>query len=279
MIYKICLVVHGEIVPYKENHDRDTDQDYTGDMPMVALLGVDKSIRKEAASLFYGKNVWRITSKADNLAKSSYTPISIGLSGGDWPKTIWTVHARLFRHVIIHAHRLDVNDLDPDVLSSIARSTAVKNLQQRMARAHKRNFNRMLGCWSPKFSLVLRMPKLFSVTFDVGKLYCLNGCCRVRILREFFLHFSDCWEDYLRNGHPNKMIENLDAAYVLGLRSGREAAQTIRTGLCKPEVPFVARCPNPEGWASCLDEEPENGSAIYSGEETEGFDNAELEWD
>lgn len=276
MIYKFCLVVHGEIVPYKENYDRDTAQDYTGDKPMVALLAVDKAIRQEAASILYGKNLWRITSKADDLAKPSYTLISIALSGGCEPKTIWTVHARRFRRVIIYAHRLDVNDLDLDVLSSIARSTAAMDLHQRMARAHKRNFNRMLGSWSTKFSLVLDMPKLISVTFNVDKLYCLNGCCRVRILREFFLHFSDCWEDYLRNGHPNKMIENLRAAYVFGLKSGREAAQTGETGWRKPEVPFVARCPNPEGWAY---EEPETEPAIYTGEETDGFDNSELEWD
>lgn len=249
MIYKFCLVVHGEIVPYKENYDRDTAQDYTGDKPIVALLAVDKVIRQEAVSIFYSKNVWRITSKADDLETPSYTLTSIGLSGGCWPKTLWTVHARLFRHVIIYAHRLDVNDLDLDVLSSIARSTAVKDLQKRMARAHKRNFNRMLGCWSHKFGLVLDMPNLMFVTFDVGKLYCLNGCCRVKIVREFFLHFSDCWEDYLRNGIPNKMIETLDAAYVNGLESNLEAAQTTSVGWHKPEVPFVARCPDPEGWS------------------------------
>lgn len=276
MIYKLCLVVHGEIVPYKENYDRDTAQDYTEDKPMIALLAVDKVIRQEAASIFYGKNVWRITSKADDLAKASYTLISIALSGGHEPKTIWIVHARRFRRVIIYAHRLDVNDLDFDVLSSIARSTAAMDLHQRMARAHKRNFNRMLGSWSTKFSLILDMPKLISVTFNVDKLYCLNGCCRVRILREFFLHFSDCWEDYLRNGPRNEMIKNLRAAYVVGLKSGREVAQTGQTGCRKPEVPFVARCPNSGGWAY---EEPETEPAIYTGEETEGFDNSELEWD
>lgn len=275
MIYRFCLIVNGEIVPYKENYDRDTAQDYTGDKPMVALLAVDKAFRKEAASIFYGKNVWRITSNADDLAKPFYTAVSIG--DEQLSKIIWTVHARLFRHVIIYAHRLDVNHLDLDVLSSIARSTAVKDLQQRMARAHKRNFNRMLGSWSPKFSLALDMPNLHFVTFNVCKLYCLNGCCRVRILREFFLHFSDCWEDYLRNGIPNTMIETLDAAYVVGLKSGREAAQTETTGWRKPEVPFVARCPDPEGWTSGPEADPE--SATYSGEETEGFDNPELEWD
>lgn len=277
MIYRFCLIVHGEIVPYKENYDRDTAQDYTGDKPMVALLAVDRAVRKEAASIFYGKNVWRITSNADDLEKPFHTAVSIG--DERFPKTIWTVHARLFRHVIIYAHRLDVNDLDLDVLSSIARSTAVKNLQQRMARAHKRNFNRMLGCWSPKFRFVLYMPKLRSVTFDVDKLYCLNGCCRVKILREFFLHFSECWEDNLRSGFPSKITENLGAAYVIGLKSGREAAQTDGLSWRKPKVPFIARCPDPEGWASCADEEPENGSAMYSGEETEGFDHSELEWD
>lgn len=127
LIYKFCLIVHGQVVPYKENYDRDTAQDYTGDKPILALFAVDKAIRKEAASIFYGKNVWRITSNADDLAKPLYTPTSIG--GGRFPKTIWTVHARLFRHVLIYAHRLDVNELDLDVLSSIARSTKAKNLQ------------------------------------------------------------------------------------------------------------------------------------------------------
>ena len=155
MIYEYCLVVNGHIVPYRENYDRNTDLDYKGDKPTVALLTVNKAVRKEAASIFYGKNVWRIASQADDLKELPTT-------AGENPKTIWDVHAKLFRRVIIYAHRLDVNDLDPHILSRIARSAPAKTLQERMARAHTRNFNRMLGCWSPKFSFVLQMPNLIS---------------------------------------------------------------------------------------------------------------------
>ena len=277
MIYEYCLVVNGHITPYGENYERDTDQNFTGEKPSIGLLGVSKFVRREAASIFYGKNVWRITTKMPDLAKPP-TPVKKD------PKTLWRIHKRLIRNVVIFAHRFEATgDLDADVLSSIAHSMPAKNLQERMARAHRRNFNKMLGSWSPKFSVALDMPKLKSVTFDVSKLYCLNGCCRLKILREFFLHFSDCWEDYLRNGIPNKMIDKLEAAYVQGLRNELEASQTVKCGWRYPLVPYVCVPPGDKDDFDMDDlevgDEADDGFTYEQGEETDGFDNPELKED
>ncbi|KAL8822925.1 MAG: hypothetical protein Q9191_006349 [Dirinaria sp. TL-2023a] len=238
MIYDYCLVVNGHIVPYKENCERDTDQDYTGEKPAVGLLAVNKAIRDEAAPTFYGKNIWRITSQADKLGDDGST-----FSNPD-SKTIWTIHAALFRHVIVHAHQLDVDELDAKVLLDIARpQPANATLEEHIMQAdHKHDFIHMHKSWMFQFDAVLSMPNLISLTFDLHNLFWRSGYCSYGSLREFFASFADCWESYLlKEGIPtNKLADNVEVTYVVRLNNSElEAVQTAGSCWLRPHVPYV----------------------------------------
>ena len=207
MIYEYCLVVSGQIVPYAENYERDTAQDYTGEKPTIGLLAVDKTIRTEAASIFYGKNVWRVTARVTDLADGSTTTNLLA-------KSIWKVHAALFRRVTVYFHRLDVNELDSRALLRFRRVRRAK----RMARAHQRNTYRMVEHWREKLYLVYEMENLTSIDFNVGQLFCLNGCCRRKILERLFVLFTNHWEEeeYLWS-------RALVAVNFVGLKNKKEA--------------------------------------------------------
>ena len=93
LIYGYCLIHDGEIIPYPtvdevkqieasggtpakrsmirksiEYNERElrscAETKYATDWPSIALLGVSKGIREEAAILLFGMNVWRLSSQA-----------------------------------------------------------------------------------------------------------------------------------------------------------------------------------------------------------------------
>ena len=238
MIYGYCLVVEGCITPYKENYTRITSQEPTSHDFAIGLLAANKAIRSEAAAIFYGKNIWRITTRKIYV---EYHIINAPGSTDDEDFTpIWTIHAALFRRVLVRADRYDTVGYDsPNPVYLNSRANSKIPLTKRMKSAHADNFDLMQFYWGTLFSIVLEMPYLISVTFDVDSLLCLNGCCRLQLLRNFFVFFSKCWGDYLRSGVPSSMIEGLEAAYVVGLKTTNEEDQTIRTGWRIPEVPWV----------------------------------------
>ena len=246
MIYGYCLVVEGCITPYKKNKIRaTTNQEHTSRGFTVGLLAVDKVIRREAAAIFYGKNIWSLTIQESYLydypdIDIENPPSSITEKAS---RTIWEVHAALFRRVLIRPDRYDTVGFDDfnagDAGSLRCRLNPKMSLAERMEAAHSYNFDLMNDCWGSLFNFVLEMPNLVSVTFDVSNLLCLNGCCRLEVLRGFFVFFSECWEDYLRNRFPTEMMKNLKAAYVVGLKNETEDIQTTKIGWRVLEVPWV----------------------------------------
>ena len=238
MIYVYSLVVEGCITPYKEVFTRIASQEHTSQDFAVGLLAVDKVIRSEAAAIFYGKNIWRITTRKVYVDHGIVYAQSCTPDEDFTP--MWIIHAALFRKVLIRADRYDTVGFDsPNSHYLNSRVNPKIPPTKRMKIAHANNFDLMQYYWGTLFGLVLEMPNLVSVTFDVSSLLCLTGCCRLKLLREFFLYFSDCWEDYLQNDGPSRMMEGLKAAYVVGLKNAMEEDQTIKTGRDIPEVPWV----------------------------------------
>ncbi|KAL8786617.1 MAG: hypothetical protein Q9195_008139 [Heterodermia aff. obscurata] len=253
MIYEYCLVVKGCITPYKGKYTRVTDQDHTSHDFTVGLLAVDKTVRSEAAAIFYGKNIWRITVLESYLAidpdsdldMDPHIDSDIDVDNSPSSNTdrnsrlIWNIHKALFRRVLIRADRYDTVGFDrPNIGSSRMRVNHKKSLAERMNNAHLDNFELMHDCFDSQFRIVWDMPNLVSVTFDVSSLLCLNGCCRLEALRELFVFFTECWDDCLRNT-DHIALEYLKAAYVVGLNSPLEEAQTNRAGSYVPSVPWV----------------------------------------
>ena len=248
IIYEYCLVVQGCITPYKGNYNRVTNQDHTSHDFAIGLLAVDKVIGSEAAAIFYGKNMWRITIQesylVDVLAASPTSTTAEELGPiFDIRNTIWDIHRTLFRRVLIRTDRYDTVGINY-TSAGIARSPASRANSQsspteRMEAAHSYNFDLLHECWASLFSTVLDMPNLVSITFDVSHLLCLNGCCRLEMLRELFVTFNDCWEDIVRNCWGRTALESIRAAYIVGLKSALEEAQTTRFGYRRPLVPWV----------------------------------------
>ena len=193
MIYKYCLIHHEEIDPHPSNYDsplikeqslhtrtifRDLKKrlneriGYSKEWPSVSLLGVNKTIRHEAATILFGKNVWSI----------SDTDV--------YEKNIWETYRSYFRHI---ATSFDMCDVRPNPL--VVPSN--KNFRCRpkgdevscesevmRKHAHELQFLTMLCIWSFKVDLLLSM-QLDSLVLNVDHLLCPRACCRLSMIEYF----------------------------------------------------------------------------------------------
>lgn len=266
MIFEYCLVVKGCITPYKGVFTRVTDQDHTSHDFTVGLLAVNKVIRIEAAAIFYGKNVWRVTIQTSYVESDAEIELFNPPSGTDEDLTlIWSTHRALFRRVLIRADRYDIVGFDHrNTREWRSRINPNKPLAKRMEAAHSDNSELMHGCFGSPFKTVLEMPNLVSITFDVRNLLCLTGCCRIDPLQLFFALFKMFWHDSLSFGLGNSPINNLRTAYVTGIKSPLEEAQIVNT-LGTPKIPWVVLKED----RRIKDDEDSDDSETESGEDSE----------
>ena len=214
LIYERCLCYDGEIIPFPREHEkRFVDEPPRAGMrsepdplprrkngrdaflsrnaflgypcvkrkasqteraPCVALLGVNSTIRDEAASVLFGKNVWRLSS-------TSYVQ--------DDRYRLWETYAKYFRHVVT---RFDAQDIDEiwRLYISISEMDRVEEDPQDSdhfdqtgtANLHPERLDLLKDSFIAKRD-ILRQMNLRSLSFDFSNLYCLQGCCRQETLQ------------------------------------------------------------------------------------------------
>lgn len=107
MIYELCLCVEGDIFPYKP-HSYPPYEHNKEKGPTLAMLALSRGTRNEARPVFYGKNIFRLTTTSPtprhNLGNGKMeegerpdTPQEICGSNGtaqgpDFEATPWTTH-------------------------------------------------------------------------------------------------------------------------------------------------------------------------------------------
>ncbi len=214
LIYEGCLCYDGVIIPFPRDYEREivetppwagkTSEPYllprrrsdrdaflnrnaflgypyvkrkasqTEKAPCVALLGVNSTIRDEAASILFGKNVWRLS--------------SMSYAQGDRYR-LWETYAKHFRHVVT---RFEAQDIDWTRLLDISMSEMDRVEedppdsdhfdQTGTANLHPERLDLLKDGFIAKRNL-LRQMNLRSLVVDFSNLFCSQGCCRQEALR------------------------------------------------------------------------------------------------
>ena len=206
-IYGYCVIHDGEIIPYPtvdevkqieesggtpakrciirkfiEYKDREhrscAETKYATDWPCIALLGVSKGIREEAAVLLFGMNVWRLSFRRPR-------------TNGEETE-FWRAHLKHFRHITTHMSLNDAGTM-VDVIKK-------QRLEGKLAGwSHRRIMNSIHSesrgdlertFWWKVDNINWMVPTLKSLVIDVKNLYCPRGCCRDPLLRNVCLHWS-----------------------------------------------------------------------------------------
>ena len=199
MIYGYCLVHDGEIIPYPNIRERGViEQDggeaakrcarrvgvdwdhteqtlrscggirYATDWPSVALLGVNKNIQEEAASVLFRKNVWRM----------SY--VEHWEMGEE--KDLWYTYRSHFRHISTHMSGQDAGYRLGDARRIRAIGKAQDWSRDRLQSGIHEGYLRSLVHTIDFKSALLYPMRLKSLVFNVESMNCPNACCRTKAL-------------------------------------------------------------------------------------------------
>ena len=246
LIYEHCLLYKGEIIPFprdyervgldrhpvltdaimlRESHARKLRRGYrrepfvgyprieryswqTEHKPCVALLGVNSTVREEAATVLFGKNEWRLSSM-------SYVQ--------DDRYLLWKTYALYFRHIVA---RFDARDIDETKLLDIKmRKTAREEENSGDAEdsdhfdltgsveIHEEEVNLLKDDFIARWEILQQM-KLKSLSLDFSRLYCSHGCCGHEALQSCLA--------WLATFGPRYRLEQVDEIKVVGLKDEKE---------------------------------------------------------
>lgn len=167
-IYRYCLVTAVEIIPYPEPHEQAIRQSTKHQYPSPALLAINKTFGREARSILYGENHWRLSSPALPLG----------------PPTIFEIYPSFFHSLTI---AFDHRDLPFDDKKAISRYYHDKVENIAMADIAADNIHRdYLGLaartWAQKSRLLLSLQHARSITVQLEEFFCPSGCCRSALL-------------------------------------------------------------------------------------------------
>ena len=204
-IYGYCLIYDGEIIPYptveeveqiaesggtpakrciipkffdfkkyKEYKEREprscAETKYATDWPSIALLGVGKGIREEAAILLFGMNVWRLSFRQRRWDGEE--------------QDFWWAHLKHFRHITTHMSSSDGGTM-VDIIKNQRLMGKLLGWSHRkiLKSIHNESHNDLIRTFWWKHDLIKKMiPTLKSLVIDVENLYCPRGCCRDLLL-------------------------------------------------------------------------------------------------
>ena len=208
LIYEYCVLYDGEIVPFPNRTEEETwsqvsntteppsnhEPTHTGSLdvflgkssifpnlkrgalqawnkPCVALLGVNSTIRHEAASILFGKNVWRLSSRFDEQ---------------DARYRWWETYAKYFRHVVARFDACDHDsaellDIDVEEMDGVVEDSDHFN-PMGTSNVHQKQMNLLRDGFLVRKHLLQQM-NLKSLSLDFSALYCPIGCCRREALQ------------------------------------------------------------------------------------------------
>ena len=251
MIYKHCLLYEGEIIPFPRDYERvgldrhpemtDAIKDRPGcgltlgrvrrgtpfvgyprvkrdcwqteRKPCVALLGVNSTVREEAATVLFGKNIWRLSSMS-HVHDDRYL--------------LWKTFASYFHHIVA---RFDVRDSDETKLLDLKKWKTVMRMTARYedhteVAEDSDHFDLTGSLGIPKEEVrllkddfiarwdILRQMKLKSLALDFDRLCCSHGCCGHDTLKSCFV--------WLASFGPRYRLEQVDKIKVFGLKDEKE---------------------------------------------------------
>lgn len=201
MIYKYCLIHHEDIDPHPPNYNAPLikAQDkhtwalikgfkrrlnerigFSKEWPSVSLLGVNKAIRHEAATILFGKNVWWIS--------------DVDVHG----MNIWETYRHYFRHI---ATSFDMRDVTGNQLLAVSNKVLERGIvgdeeasvscESPITRKHTHDLRiaTMRSIWLFKVKLLQNM-QLHSLVLDVDNLLCPSACCRVSMISSLCINMG-----------------------------------------------------------------------------------------
>ena len=204
MVYGFSLCVDGILAPYREKYK--IDGDYDGPPPTVALLATNKQIRDEALPVLFGKNTWRVSSKATALSERCYRDPTGDPNSAPDPdydhKTdpghyclFETIFARFndhFRNVTLDYNFQEADDDRAMSVANVHRPSSTSSAQERIDKLHHAGIERLLKRWEAMWTYVGSMHYLKSIALSIQNLYCGFGCCRLDIVKHWLqTHISD----------------------------------------------------------------------------------------
>ena len=251
LIYEICLVHEGEIIPFPRDYERigmdrwlespnsyvayagrgrkrkdgpdpfvgypnaKRDARQTEKKPCIALLGVNSTIREEAAIILFGKNVWRLSSMP-------YVQ--------DERYRLWQTYATYFRHIVT---AFDARDMDGAKLLDIEmRETAggegdSEDYDHFDPRGSLITHHEKVGLLREDFRAkrgILQQMALKSLSMDFSRLYCSRGCCRHEALLCCLvgLESGGPWYRLEREGDGDLQGEPKTDVKILGVKGKKE---------------------------------------------------------
>lgn len=178
MIYGLCLVYPYELIPFPTRYevdedDEDDEVDEARPKPWNALLFVNKEISKEAAIVFYGKNIWRLSDSAAQIADMS--------NDYEGPPRLWTRHLESMCHITI---ALDGRAVKQPTIWELGRDKYRKGGYSRFKEGqlfediHSDLLDLLADKWTQKLEMLSCIDNLKSLKVDLSNAYCPNAHCR-----------------------------------------------------------------------------------------------------
>ncbi len=224
MIYGLCLVYPYELVPFPARYkvDEDDEDDEVAEArpkPWNALLFVNKEISKEAAIVFYGKNIWRLSDSAAQIADKS--------NDYEGPPQLWTRHLQSMCHITI---ALDGRTVKQSTIWELGRDKYCKGgysydkERQLLGDIHSELLELLEAKWTRKLKMLSRINDLKSLKMNLSNAYCPNAHCRPHDL------VIDLLDDHVSD--PGSLL--MRAVTVTGMVTQEESDQAHTAGyLCE----------------------------------------------
>lgn len=248
MIYERCLIYDGEIIPFPRDYERieldrqprprkghgSRQKNGLGPLvgypnvkrnarqienkPCVALLGVNSTIRKEAAVILFGKNAWRL-SLVSYVQKDRCR--------------LWQTYADYFRHIVT---RFDACYVDETERLDIEMGGMTRDEQDAEDSEDSDHFdpagsldthNQDMDLLSDDFITkrgILQQINLKSLSIDFSRLFCRHGCCRRKALESCLecLGSTGPWYMWERERDRDAETKAETSVKVLGLKDEKE---------------------------------------------------------
>ena len=238
IIFEYCLQFEGEINPFPTARQGRKPSDAVWiipeelkarqktptEEPCMALLRVCSQIHSEAAHVFCGKNLWRLSAheKEPDIAARACT--------------FWMKYGPLVKHVTVEFSMCDVP------LESLLRSDKNVRAQNEdvppcglKSPIHDHRLHRLLRIWYHA-GMVLDTLNLKTLAIDFENFYCPSGCCRDQLWDPFCEHIGEesPWTARGRSG--------LAARYLPKITIFKTKVPKVTiTGISEPEKKYLAR--------------------------------------
>ena len=207
MIYNLCLVYpYAELIPFPAPYEVDE----AGPKPWNALLFVDKAISEEAAIVFYGKNTWRLSDSATQIANKS--------KNHEGPPQLWTSHLRSMRNITIalDGRAVKQSTIWKSGMKMFNGGGYSYSREQRHEEIHLELLRLLEEKWTKKLRWLSEIEDLKSLHVDLSNAYCPNAHCRpIKLVVELLYQYVPDQEELLKGAITvNGMVTAEEASHA-----------------------------------------------------------------